>query len=295
MSDRLDILCAGRIYADLVFTGEDLALMPGREVFAEGLGLVAGGGAVITACHAAAHGLRAGVTGIAPAAPFDAVVRRDLAANRVLDRIAPAAPGSDPQVTVVLVQGSERSFLTRRPGPALPTPLRLPAARHLHIGELATALAHPELIPQARGQGMSVSLDCGWDDAAFGAPGVAGIIAAVDVFLPNRAEAERLAALGVDVAPRHLTVVKEGAAGARAEGPDGTARAAARPARVVDTTGAGDAFNAGFLSGWLDGCPLEESLARGNAAGSRAVERIGGAGALPPVTPDRPVTRVGQV
>ena len=289
----LDILCAGRIYADLVFTGEDLALDAGHEVFAEGLSLVAGGGAVITACHAAAHGMRAGVTGIAPAAPFDAVVRGDLAANGVQDGITPAPPGADPQVTVVLVQGGERAFLTRRPGAALATPLRLAAARHLHIGELTTALSHPDLIPEARRAGMTVSLDCGWDDAAFHAPAVAEVIASVDIFLPNEAEADRLAEGGTVVAPRRMTVVKLGEKGARAEGPGVHASAPADAVTVIDTTGAGDAFNAGFLAGWLAGRSPADCLAMGNASGGRATERIGGAGRIPPLVGVEPRLRHG--
>ena len=220
---------------------------------------------------------------MAPAAPFDEVVRRDLAANGVLDDVAPAPPGSDPQVTVVLVQGGERAFVTRRPGAALSTPVRLASARHLHIGELATALSHPDLIPEARRAGMTVSLDCGWDDAAFAAPDVAGLVASVDIFLPNAAEAARLEALGVPMEPRQLTVTKLGAEGARATGPGGAATSPAGRVEVVDTTGAGDAFNAGFLAGWLGGRCLEDSLAMGNAAGGRATGRIGGAGRIPPV------------
>ena len=49
----------------------------------------------------------------------------------------------------------------------------------------------------------------------------------------------------------------------------------------MDTTGAGDAFNAGFLAAWLDGAEMAEALAQANRCGSIAVGRIGGAGALP--------------
>ncbi len=45
---------------------------------------------------------------------------------------------------------------------------------------------------------------------------------------------------------------------------------------AVDTTGAGDCFNAGFLVGWLDGLPLERSLALGVICGTRSVSDIGG-------------------
>lgn len=45
--------------------------------------------------------------------------------------------------------------------------------------------------------------------------------------------------------------------------------------RVVDTTGAGDAFSAGFLYGFINNCPLEVCLKLGNFCGAYNVERIG--------------------
>ncbi len=71
-------------------------------------------------------------------------------------------------------------------------------------------------------------------------------------------------------------VLKLGAEGALYAGADGVrARVPAEPARVVDTTGAGDALCAGFLAAWLSGVPPEEALARGVALGADAVVRVG--------------------
>lgn len=278
---RLDILSAGRIYCDLVFTGLDAAPEPGREVFAERVAVMPGGGAHITARYAAALGLRAGVWGVLPAPPFDVCIGEDLARGDVAAHLHPAAPGSDPQLTAAIVRGGDRAFVTRRAGRALPEGPP-PAARHLHLGELTTALEHPETLAAARAAGMTVSLDCGWDEAALRRAEVADIVAAVDLFLPNAAEAERLAAAGTALAPRAALVVKCGADGAWARHGSGTeARAPAERVPVVDTTGAGDAFNAGFLAAWLKGAPVERCLALGNAAGAVAVGRVGGAGAIP--------------
>ncbi len=282
MNAPLDILCAGRLYADLVFTGLDAAPEPGREVFAQALTLTAGGGALITACYCAALGRATGVIGVLPAAPFDAAVQGDLARNNVASHVVAAPAGADPQITVASVYGGDRAFVTRRPGTALPVPFHLPPARHLHIGELTTALDHPGLIPAARAAGMTVSLDCGWDAAAFADARVATLIASVDLFLPNEDERARLSALSVPVAPRVGTITKRGAAGADACAADGTTIAVpCPPVAVVDTTGAGDAFNAGVLVAWLRGASLSQCLSLGHACGGVSVGRIGGAGKLP--------------
>jgi sugar/nucleoside kinase (ribokinase family) len=58
----------------------------------------------------------------------------------------------------------------------------------------------------------------------------------------------------------------------------------AEPANVLDTTGAGDCFNAGFLAGWLGELPLEQSLVLGNLCGARAVEAFGGYRGCPDAT-----------
>jgi sugar/nucleoside kinase (ribokinase family) len=76
-------------------------------------------------------------------------------------------------------------------------------------------------------------------------------------------------------------VVKRGAEGASALAPEGWIDAPATRVPVVDSTGAGDAFIAGFVAGWLDGRPMPACLALGNACGAVAVGRVGGAGRLP--------------
>ena len=75
-------------------------------------------------------------------------------------------------------------------------------------------------------------------------------------------------------------VVTRGAGGAAWFGPGG-GRAAVEPepVAVVDSTGGGDAFAAGFLDAWLDGAQPRDALAAGCAVAARVVVR---AGARPP-------------
>lgn len=277
------ILSAGRVYCDLVFAGLDAPMAMGREVFADQLKLCTGGGAFITAAYLAALGDNVGLLGMLPAAPFSALVEEEMRQSGIADFSA-KAPGRDVQLTAAVVGEADRAFVTRRVGLAVPQIKidALPAANHLHVGELTTALEHPDLITNARSLGMSVSLDCGWDETILQRPDLATVIEQVDLFLPNEDEAEALKNAGTSVAPRIATIVKLGEAGAVCRPTHGpVVRRSGQCVDVLDTTGAGDAFNAGFLSAWLAGQSFDEALSLGNACGAVAVSRLGGATDLP--------------
>ncbi len=103
------------------------------------------------------------------------------------------------------------------------------------------------------------------------------------MLFPNADEAAVLAgtsdprAQGARLAAHYpLVVIKRGAEGCEAWRGDKVFRVAAPAAKVLDTTGAGDAFVAAFLAAHLGGAPLQQSLGRAVAAGSAATEFIGG-------------------
>jgi sugar/nucleoside kinase (ribokinase family) len=279
-TDRTGVVSVGRLYIDMIFTGLPRQPSLGTEIYADGFSIHAGGGACITAAHLSALGCPTYLAAFLPGAPFDQTIRDQLEAAGVLLEFAQRA-GRDqpPQVTAALVAGGDRAFVTHRHGPAAPRldPARLRAAGigHMHIGELATLVEMPELLTVARAADLTVSLDCSWDET-LKATDVAQLIAGVDVFLPNAAEASRLSAIGVADPFAPLTVVKEGDKGARAHHQGVVIRAATTPVKPVDTTGAGDAFNAGFLSRWMRGASVQEALQAGNIAGGKAVQTAGG-------------------
>ncbi len=286
------VLCAGRLYCDLVFTGLDRLPTLGTETFADDVGLYAGGGAFITAAYLAALGRPAALAATLPAPPFEALVQADLARFGVDAALcAPAAEGSDPQITVAITTAEDRAFLTRAAGPALP-PLEAAemgrlGLQHLHIGELRTLADAPWLLDAARQAGLTVSLDCGWEDALPEA--AEALIAGVDLFLPNEAEAQRFLDRGLTLRGPMLTVIKRGAAGAVALDGAKDWDAPGQAARIVDTTGAGDAFNGGFLDRWLAGAPVPDCLEAGNRCGAAAVGAVGGTGGIAELRDARPL------
>lgn len=281
---RSGVVSVGRLYCDLIFT--DIPRLPtfGTEVYAGGFGIHAGGGACITAAHLAAQGRASHLSSFLPSGPFGPSMKAEIKAAGVhLDLSRAADPELALQVTAALVGADDRAFVTNRAGPAAPR-LRAEALReagitHMHIGELATLIEMPELLNLAHAAGLTVSLDCSWDES-IEATDAAQLIAAVDVFLPNAAEAARLIDMGIPAPFAPLTVIKDGANGASAWRGGRETHVAAERVIPVDTTGAGDAFNAGFLHAWLDGRELSDCLSAGNHAGARAIGMRGGFGPL---------------
>lgn len=104
----------------------------------------------------------------------------------------------------------------------------------------------------------------------------------IDLLLANELEAEALtgledphAALGrlADALP--CVVVKIGARGAIAQDDRDLVEQEAQPVEILDTTGAGDAFTAGFLPAWLRDASLSEAVTLGQQVAARAVARVG--------------------
>jgi sugar/nucleoside kinase (ribokinase family) len=119
---------------------------------------------------------------------------------------------------------------------------------------------------------------------AFGAARLRDGVGPVDVLLANDAEADVLrggqpmSALGSWAA---LAVVKQGPGGASAYAADAAWHAAANPVKVVDTTGAGDAFDAAFIVEWLASGDIEAALRAGNRLGAYVAGCLGAQPAAP--------------
>jgi len=135
----------------------------------------------------------------------------------------------------------------------------------------------PALLTGVRGDGARVSLDPNWDPSGAWHT-VKPLLTHVDVLLPNRAEYEALGAVA-DLSGVQC-VVKDGVEGAFAVGPAGTAHAGALDVTCVDTVGAGDSFDAGYVAAAAYGvADLAERLRWGNACGALSTRAMGGTAA----------------
>jgi ribokinase len=284
----VDLMIAGEGFDDFVFYGLDRLPADGEETKTSQFTRSPGGGAVITSVAAARLGLACGVI-TAIAADGARMLRQEgVRVHNLLRR------GEPPAITVALSTRRDRSFVTftgvndrlpRRVRPAL-AGVR---ARHVHLA-LDPRPCRPWLavLASLRRRGISTSWDFGWNPEAARDPHFRALVGALDYVFLNRDEAlsyagTRSMSKAFDRWQRmpHLVVVKLGADGSRVVGSGIDLSAPARPTHVVDTTGAGDAFNAGFLAARLCGGDLHSALRLGNRVGALSTRRAGGIAGLP--------------
>ncbi len=167
----------------------------------------------------------------------------------------------------------------------------LKSARHLHIGAyFLQSRLHadaPELFARAKALGLTTSLDCNYDPVERWDSNLRQVLQHTDLFLPNEDEALAITkASDVPTAARALSslaqivVIKRGASGALVAQGERQFTVPAIPVEVVDTTGAGDSFNAGFLREFLQSKSLDICAKAGIDAAARSVQVVGGTAAF---------------
>jgi sugar/nucleoside kinase (ribokinase family) len=276
-----DLLVVGDCNPDLLLLGSDVVPEFGqREKLVDTAQLLIGGSAAIAACGAARLGLDTAFVG---------AVGRDLLGTFMLDALADrgidvSGCGADPErptgITVALVGGADRAMLTA-PG-AIPLLSAaaidrdlLRASRHLHVASFH--LLHglrpglEALVAEAHAAGLTVSLDPQGDPGGGDTALLSRLAAQVDVLFVNEQEDAALDSTGCP-----LVVVKRGPRGALARTPERTVEAAAPRVEVVDATGAGDSFDAGFLAARLAGEGVAAALALACACGALSTRALGG-------------------
>jgi sugar/nucleoside kinase (ribokinase family) len=303
---RYDLVVLGDCNPDVLVTGDDVTPSFGQtEKLVDGISLVIGGSAAITAVAAARLGLRVALAAAVGADPAGRFMLDQLSAEGVDVSYVAVREDVPTGMTVALSRGGDRAILTALGAVASLTAADVPAsllaeARHVHASSwflledsLGPGLAG--LFSVARAEGAATSLDTNWDPAErWTGEHLSTAIAQASLLLPNEAEALRLSsALSLDEAAGKLTaggtrlVVKLGERGALCAEGAGCAEGPARyqvslpPVVPADTTGAGDCFNAGLIAGLLDGMDLPRAAALGCAAGALSTAAPGGTAAAP--------------
>jgi sugar/nucleoside kinase (ribokinase family) len=313
MRKQHSVLVIGEYYVDMVFAGLPRWPQPGEEIFASEIRVLPGGAFT----HASAlHRL-----GIPTA--WAAQLGNDAYSRLVLG--AAAAEGLDPSaylvhdhpvrnVSVAASHAGERGFLSFKE-PVPPCDVTGVIARYrpaiVLIVELLLGDRLAAVVAAARAVGARVVMDPQHIESTVRDPAIRTALRSIDVFLPNAAEARRLTGRAQlsdaveDLAALTPTVaVKNGADGAVAA--RGASRCTATPSAVtvVDTVGAGDCFDCGFVAGLAHDLDLDTCLQLATLCGSLSTRDYGGVAAphlddiarrAPDLVPWAPVTPATDV
>jgi len=156
------------------------------------------------------------------------------------------------------------------------------SAKHIHITGLAIDPAVGAARIAKRG-GVDVSFDPGRLMSALGNKRLRPILRNVEQILLNNEEAAKLTGFtepkqifrALHASGPKIVILKMGAKGVIASDSKTTFRIPVYPVKVVDTTGAGDAFSAGFIAAHLEGKNLVDSVKFANAAANLKITRVG--------------------
>ncbi|MGH2344918.1 MAG: carbohydrate kinase family protein [Chloroflexota bacterium] len=293
----LDVTCYGQITVDHIFHTEPTARPRlGRETFADSYTTALGGGAAIVAVTLARLGLRSALV---------SRVGADTAGIGLLNQVR--AEGVDvahveilrdraTDISVAFTSARDRGFLSHTEASRVLDTLVMESAclarnRHLHLCLSSTDdPAHwSGLVHQAHAVGTTVSIDLGWQTTWD--RGLCARLAEADLIFPNELEARHIThtrsldrALALLGARGATVVIKRGSLGVVAQRRGERVEMPPLPVReVVDTTGAGDMFAAGFLWAHIHQFGLRGCLAAGSLCGARCVEQTGGLARPPTV------------
>jgi sugar/nucleoside kinase (ribokinase family) len=287
----------GEFFLDLVFF--DLPGIPrmGEEVKTTSFARFPGGGLATTALVAARLGT-----------PTKVVTRvgRDVLGSPVWQRLVQSGisvegcefdPSLPTAMTVCAAFGGDRMMITydsinrglekllSRDG----VQKQLQKATHVHLAcPLWPSHAWLPAIRKLRRKGQTLSADLGWNPEALHSRRLPSLLKEFEFTFPNELEVRAMTGeRTVEGAARKLSrwvrvpVVKLGQDGSLAVFNGKLLRVKSIRVHTVDATGSGDAFNGGFLHGYLAGWPLEECLRAGNICGALATTKAGGSSAIP--------------
>jgi sugar/nucleoside kinase (ribokinase family) len=293
---QYDLLVAGEINPDLILSGNVKPEFGQVEKLVDSAALTIGSSSAIFACGAARLGLKVAFVGICGDDVFGRFMLAEMSKRGVdVSHVIIRADGQT-GLSVILNQQSDRAILTHS---GLIAELQasdvadslLAQARHLHVASyfLQTKLQPdlPALFKRAHTLGLSTSLDTNYDPSEKWT-GFDELLAVTNVFLPNEAEAKSLTgAENVEEAATRIgskleaLAIKLGKDGALGMSKGQRVQVKSIPVNVVDTVGAGDSFDAGFIYGYLNGWELEKSLRLACVCGALSTQQAGGTNGQP--------------
>lgn len=298
MEKMYDVITAMDLCVDfLVDLGKTVPEFGQKEQIINGYRITPGGSACIFASQCAKLGLKAAGSGRLGADLFGEQVLNALQKTGISTEAIEVSEEVSTGVGIALNKaGGDRSILTYMGSIGeVNTEGFMDLAhrtRHIHIASyfLITKMQplYREILPKARAMGVTVSLDTNWDPEENWKAGVQELLPYVDILLQNEQEMQLLAgtsdleeAVNIMSSIVPTVVLKKGSEGAAVYTGDRTIERRTVPVKPVDTVGAGDSFDGGFIYGFLQGLPLEKCLETACLCGSRNVTASGGVDGQP--------------
>ena len=284
----MTLLCAGEAFEDLVFFALDRLPDLGEEVKTDHFTATVGGGAVVTAIHAARLGMKSGVISALGESAVAQLKRERVSVTNL------RKPNEPHAITAAMATDEGRAFVTfngvnakleERLAQVLSKPVspkpegrrrtKAPASQarsHVHLCFYPHDCAQwTRILMRLRKRGITSSWDVGWSEPLNGDRGLTELIDALDFVLISELGARLCTGKAtVEAAIPHwrqrqaITIIKQGAKGATWVAPKSDIHFPAPRGKVMDSASASDAFNAGFLVAWMRGQSPAQCLAAGN-------------------------------
>jgi sugar/nucleoside kinase (ribokinase family) len=289
---KFDVSVVGELNLDLIFYGLPSKLEPEREHLAKELTITLGSSSAIFTHNLALLGNRVGFNSAIGGDPLGEIALEALAQSGADVSGVRRFAGKLTGLTAILPTGSQRYILTY-PGTMFDMrygDLDLPHvldARHLHLSSYYLHRAFrseiPELFRAAKQAGLTTSLDTNDDPEDLWEDDLLRVLEHVDVLLPNEREACKITRTGdlgraadVLAAKVPLLVIKRGKQGAIARKGSARFTADSFPVSTVDSVGAGDSFDAGFVHQFIRSAGVEECLRFASLTGALSTTCAGG-------------------
>jgi sugar/nucleoside kinase (ribokinase family) len=285
-------LVVGEANVDLIFQGYEAFPSPGKEVIVDEFLMALGGASALCAAGLARLGDPVSFVGRVGADRWGDYCLEAMNAAGVDTARVIQDPGLRTGITVSISSTADRALVSfvgsigALRGEDVPEAL-LEGYAHLHVSSYflqeGLRASCRELFARAHRKGLTTSLDPGFDPQETWDEGLVATLEHVDLFFPNEVElrgitgrADPVEAVRALENGRTRTVGKLGSKGAVVLDNGTPLFVPALPLQPVDTTGAGDSFDAGFLHGFLGGFPLRHCMAMGIACGGHATLGLGG-------------------
>lgn len=303
-----DVLVAGELNVDLIMNKIEKFPEVGKEVLAHAMTLTLGSSSAIFASNLSTLGASVAFTGKLGRDNFGEYIISALNQKKVDTRNIIVTGAHSTGVTIILNFDEDRANVTY-PGAMNHFTLQdisdtaLRQSKHLHVSSLflQEGLRRDivNLFKKAKDFGLTTSIDPQWDPAEKWDIDLMDLLAVTDIFMPNVSELMAItgtttleAALDRVKAFPATTVIKNGSGGAYLwDGRSMHHQSSFLNKQVVDSIGAGDSFDAGFISAFLQRKPWSTCLELGALMGAVNTTHAGGTGAFGSIEQVKAITK----